>query len=285
MNMKNKVAIIGAGQVGSTLAYTLYNLNMCDILLLNHNKQKAVSNVIDIMDCSVISKRGSIKYGTYKDLDDVDIIVNCAGNSSLLKICDRNGELENSKRIAQDILNNINATNFKGIFINVMNPCDDITYIFRDLNLPYNHIIGTGTSLETCRLRSLTYSIYHNITESYVIGKHGDFNDIVCKDVLLDINSDILDNMMRLVKQRVWNIYSGKGYTNFGICNILIEIITNIIYDTGTIMCLSTLYGDLYTIFNQAVSLPCRLGKDGITEVVFDKDAKIVIDKLYGGES
>ena len=215
----------------------------------------------------------------------MDIVVNCAGNSSLLKICDRNGELENSSRIAQDIVKNINDTNFKGVFINVMNPCDDITYIFRNLHLPDNHIIGTGTSLETCRLKRIIKNTYDVVTESCIVGKHGDFNDVVCKDVLADVDSNTLNCIMTLVRRRVWDIYSGKGYTNFGICNILIELIKHIILDDGNIMCLSTLCCDSYNVSNQAISLPCRLGRDGIIQIVHDKDVEVVIDKLYGGKS
>lgn len=124
------VAIIGAGQVGSTIAYTLYNRDLCDIILINHNRCKAISNVLDILDCSIDEHIHNIRYGTYEDIDDVDIIINCAGNSSMLRTRDRNSELDNSIRIANDIISKVNNTKFKGIFINIMNPCDDVTFIF-----------------------------------------------------------------------------------------------------------------------------------------------------------
>ena len=271
------IAIIGAGQVGSTLAFCLYNLDICDILLLNHNKQKAVSNVCDIKDCS-LDKSHNIRYGVYEDLDNVDILINCAGNSSMLKTHDRYSELENSTRIANDILNNVNKTSFNGIFINIMNPCDDITYIFKDINIPNNRILGTGTALETSRLRCIVKSYFSNYTQSYVVGKHGEFNDIVCTDSLCANNKELL---IRLTRDRVWEIYKGKGYTNFGICNVLIELVKNILFDTDEMMCVSTLCTEKYDIHNQCISLPCRIGKDGITDVIINQNTKDTLEKLW----
>lgn len=279
----SKVAIIGAGQVGSTFAYSLYNSDICDVILLNHNKQKAISNVIDIQD-SLEYRTHTIRYATYEDIDDVDIIINCAGNSELLRTRDRYSEFDNSKRIAYDILSNINKTSFKGIFINVMNPCDDITYIFKDLNIPNNQIIGTGTSLETIRLRNIVKQQLNLITESFIIGRHGDFNSIVCKDVLKTMDEDKIDNLLNFTQKRVWSIYEGKGYTNFGITNILLKLVASIINNSNYLIPVSTLCGFNYGISNQCVSLPCRIGSNGIDEVDIDEDVLKTLDRLYGGK-
>lgn len=266
--MENRrIVIIGCGNVGSTVAYRLYTLGVADILLINHNSQKAISNVLDISDTPILPTP-NISYGTYKDIEPDDIIINCAGNSSMLRTLDRNSEIDNSRRIADDIINNINSTNFRGLFINVMNPCDEVTYMFRNLHLPASHIIGTGTMLETFRLRRIVYERYDVSTESYVVGNHGNKNRIVFKDILKDIEK-CPDKLLQDVQDRVWSIYAGKGFTNFGIANVLSKLICDVII-TGEAeeYCVSTFCaGDVYGIRNMCISVPCILTPEGIKEV------------------
>lgn len=275
-----RIVIIGCGNVGSTVAYRLYMLGMCDILLINHNLQKAISNVLDISDTYSLSTH-HISYGTYNDILPNDIIINCAGNSSMLRSLNRNDEIYNSKRIADDIINNINNIDFNGLFINVMNPCDEVTYMFRYLHLPTSHIIGTGTMLETFRLRRIVYERYNISTKSYVVGNHGDKSRIVFTDTLKDIEK-CPHKLLQDVQNRVWNIYIGKGFTNFGIANVLSKLIFDILTFSETEeYCISTLCADnVYEIYDRCISVPCILTLEGIKKVIYYDNVKQELDNI-----
>ncbi len=275
--MESKAVIIGCGNVGSTFAYSLYKENLCDILLINHNKCRAYSNVLDILDCEIDVGAHTISWGDYNDISPNDIVIICAGNSSLLRSCDRSSEYDNSIRIANEIINNLNLIGFNGILVNVMNPCDEITNQFRKLNVPKNRIIGTGTLLETIRLRRLVYEQYGYTTNAFVVGRHGNYNAVVC-------NTSIPETVLIDVHKRVWKIYEGKGFTNFGISNILLMVVKAILHG-GVELCVSTLCGDTYGFSNSAISVPCILGRTGIVSVPFNSKVSEALNKLFKEDS
>ena len=274
------IGIIGCGNVGSTVAYTLYKENVGDLVLLNHNKVRAYSNVLDISDTLLDPSHHSITWGDYTDVSNFDIIINCAGNSNLLRNLDRNSEFSNSQRIADDIISNLNKWNFRGLFINVMNPCDEVTYLFKDLDIPNNKIIGTGTLLETVRLRRLIYDDYNFITDSYIVGNHGVNNAIVTRDLLTAFSTSELESVLNKVHNKVWDIYSGKGFTNFGIANTVACIIHSILC-THSELCVSTLLGDTYDINSRCVSVPCILSLDGVKVDNIYKEVDIILKKIF----
>lgn len=277
------VAIIGCGQVGSTVAYTLYMYNFCDIILVNHNKVKAISNVADILDCEIERNAHTIFAGDYEDIKDVDIVINCAGDSSLLRSGNRDSEFFNSSRIAYDIINNLNKVGFHGIFINVMNPCDEITSLFKDLDTPTSKIMGTGTMLETLRLRRIVYDRYGKITNSYVVGNHGTNNIIVPEDFMLKLSSADIEHILSEVQNRVWKIYEGKGFTNFGISNVLLQLVQTIVYDLGDVYCVANLVNPISQKSGNCISVPCVIDSSGIIGVgncdkikkLFRKEAEV----------
>lgn len=264
-----KVVVIGCGNVGSTFANLLYSKDICDVMLLNHNRIKAYSNVLDISDCNISSSSHNIFEGYYSDICEDDIVINCAGNSSLLRSRTRYGELDNSLRIARDITANLKSISFNGILINAMNPCDEITYAFNGLEIDKSKLIGTGTLLETLRLRRIFYDSYKATTSSYIVGNHGDNNWVVSDEVFEKFNVDT-HAILNDVRSRVWKIYEGKGFTNFGICNALYYIVDSILNDKCEELCVSTLLANNHYIIpdNKIVSVPCILGYNGIKDVV-----------------
>lgn len=275
--MERKVVIIGCGNVGSTFAYALYKENICNILLINHNKCKANSNMLDILDCELTTSAYSIAAGDYSDIFSNDIVVICTGDSTLLRSGDRFAEYENSYRIAKDIVSNLNKINFNGILINTMNPCDEITNVFRLLNTPNNQIIGSGTLLETLRLRRIVYEKYGYKTNAIVVGNHGNNNAVFSDE-------KIPNNVLEDVHDRVWKIYNGKGFTNFGISNALIMIVKAILNDSCEEICISTLCCEKYGFINKSISVPCILGKFGVVEVKKNPKILKILNKLFKKE-
>ena len=277
----NTVAIIGCGNVGSTVANNLYQKDICDLMLLNHNKVRAESNMFDISDSPVEFNHHKIICADYSDIRDAKIVINCAGNSNLLRSKNRNSEFENSKRIADDIISNLNKYGFRGIFINVMNPCDEITYLFTGLDISKNNILGTGTSLETIRLRRIIYEEFNVYTESYIIGIHGTKNIIIPKDILLQKD---LDSLLNQVQNRVWDIYSGKGYTNFGIANSVYSIVQSILLNLNNEICVSVILDTFSSDNRCSISVPCIINSEGVADIKLYDEVKLGLNKLFKGD-
>ena len=280
--MNSVIAIIGCGNVGSLLAYKLYTTTACDIILVSHNKVKAYSNYYDIRDAQPFVCNHNISVGDYSDIANADVVINCAGDSSLLRSRNRLSEFDNSKRIANDIINNLNSVGFNGIFINVMNPCDEVTYLFRDLDIVRTKILGTGTLLETLRLRRIVHDEYGILTNSCVVGNHG-VNNLILWDS--DATNLCIDNqkVLQKVRNRVWKIYEGKGFTNFGIVDSVLLIVNAIIHDLKEELCVSTHMGSIYGVDSRCISIPCVVGSEGIVRVNRYDNVQYLIDQLFKG--
>ena len=281
--VSRRAVIIGCGNVGTTVSYNLYLQNVCDVVLLNHNSQKAISNAYDINDDIVSPSHVRVSYGSYFDIDENDIIINCAGSSAMLKSRNRASELENSIRIASDIIEKLSRITFHGIFINVMNPCDEVTWMFKDLDLPKTHILGTGTMLETFRLRRLLYEQFGMPCRSFVVGNHGTTNKIVVKDeILMRQNEVFMKELLEKVQNRVWDIYAGKGCTNFGIANVVEKLVSDILMDLCSEECVCTFCADeTYGIMDRCISVPSVISSDGIKNVIYYADVNATLQDLY----
>ena len=176
--MSSKITIIGAGSVGSTIAYTLSNQDIAsEIVLIDINKQKAEGEVLDIIQGTCFRDPISIIAGEYEDAKDSDIVIITSGiprkaGQSRLELAQVNVNV--TKQIAPEITKYCpDAT-----YIFVSNPVDILTYTFAKVSgIPENQIVGSGTILDTARLRSKLaedYSISQQNVHAYVFGEHGD---------------------------------------------------------------------------------------------------------------
>ena len=178
--MNNKVVIVGCGNVGSSFAYALLNQKTLvqELVLIDINKNKAEGDAMDLNHSLVFSpSKLSIKAGTYEDVYDAKIVCITAGlnqkpGENRLDLINKN------KVIIEDIVNNVIKNGFKGIFLIATNPVDVITEIVYEVSkFPKNKVIGSGTSLDTARLRYLIsekVDINPKNVHAYVIGEHGD---------------------------------------------------------------------------------------------------------------
>jgi L-lactate dehydrogenase len=173
-----KIAVIGAGSVGSTVAYTLLLKNLAsEIILIDVNETREEGEVMDIHDALPFVETGDIKRGDLPDAATADIIIVTAG------LPQKQGEtrLDLTKKntdILRSIASQIPAIKKSAIVILVTNPVDVITSVAQEIfDLPQNQIIGTGTGLDTARLHSeLSELLKVNASEieGYVLGEHGD---------------------------------------------------------------------------------------------------------------
>ncbi|MGN0634527.1 MAG: L-lactate dehydrogenase [Oscillospiraceae bacterium] len=255
--MGSKITIIGAGSVGSTIAYTLSNESVAsEIVLIDVNKKKLEGEVMDIMQGTGFRDPISIVAGDYSDAKDSDIVIITSG------IARRPGQtrielVQTNVDILKDITENIVREAPNALYIIVSNPVDIITYVFSKISgLPSRQIIGSGTLLDTTRLRSRLSeccSVSQRNIHAYVFGEHGDssfvpwscaeiagfefddYVDYMMKEGMLTARPD-KDQIVDFVHKSGGQIIANKGATFYAVsvsvcrlCNILLSAYNSII--------------------------------------------------------
>ncbi len=284
---KNKVAIIGCGLVGSSTAFSLVTQGICDeILLIDINKEKAYGEVLDLQNSiEYLNRNVKLKTGEYQDCSDVDIVVITAG-APPAKGETRLDSLEQSLRICKSIVEPIMASGFDGIFLVISNPVDIIAhYVYTLSGLPKNQVIGTGTAIDSARLKNFIADLVNVDPRSvygYSLGEHGDsqmvpwstvtisgklFSDII-KDNRQLVGEVDLDNLVYKTAQEGWEIYKRKGTTYYGIASACAGIIRTILNDENKIIPISTLLEGEYEESGIFAGVPTVLNRTGAYDIL-----------------
>ena len=281
---KRILGIIGAGHVGSHIAYAAGMLDAADIVkICDINEIAAASQVQDLND-AVKFMPGKVHYESagYPELGDCGIIINTAGKTSM-SAENRDNELIFTARLIISCMETVQASGFSGVFINVANPCDVITQVISESGiLPEGHVFGTGTSLDSARLTdylSQFTGLDHNSFDGLVMGEHGDSQMIpwshidfmgqpfekAAREFGIHIDREqarkhILDTARR--------IYKGKGCTEFGIGAVAASIARAVFADDKKIFMLSApLHGE-YGHTGICAGVPAVVGQNGIEKVL-----------------
>lgn len=289
MNIKNsKVVIIGAGNVGVSTAFALVNQGICDeIALIDLNEEKVLGEVLDLAHCvDYMNRNVKVKAGTYEDCRDANIVVITASAPMPKDKNDRLIMLESSKKIMKSIVGSVMAQGFDGHMIVVSNPVDIMTYYAYKLSgLPSSQVLGSGTTLDTARLR---YNIAKRIdvdprsVNAFVIGEHGDSEMVPWSTVTIggkDIYSVVRDNEERLGKDPFdiilqetirdgWEIFNRKGNTCYGIAASTVGIVKTILFNENKILPVSTLLQGQYGEDDVYISVPTIIDHSGAREIV-----------------
>ena len=204
---KRKIVIIGCGHVGVSTAFCLINQGLCDeIALIDLNEEKVLGEVLDLsQSIEYMNRNTHVKVGRYEDCEDAQIVIITASVPTPQSGNDRLKMLEPSLNVMKSIITQIKEHHFDGHLIVVSNPVDLMSYYAYKLSgLPANQVIGTGTTLDTARLK---YFIAQKIqvdprsVHAMVIGEHGDSEMIPWSTVRIggkDIYSVVQDNQSRL---------------------------------------------------------------------------------------
>ena len=276
--MKNKVVLIGCGNVGMSYAYALLNQRtyVNELVLIDLNKEKTIGEVMDLNHCLAFApSKIDIKAGDYSDCKDARIVVIAAGASQ--EVGETRMDLINkNSKIFKTIVNDVMASGFNGIFLIATNPLDVMTYItYKYSGLPTNKVLGSGTSLDTARLRYLVgekININPKNVHAYVMGEHGDSefvpwsNATVGSQNIQDFLSDTdLDYICNEVKNAAYEIIDRKGNTSYGIGVCLVRITNAILGDENVIISISAYDkdNDIY------ISTPAIINKDGVREKIY----------------
>lgn len=278
MDFMSKVAIIGLGHVGSTTAYTLVSRDLIDELVLFDKHEKIVTaEYKDLKDGQVgLNSHVEIKRPDLGELKDTDIIIFSAGKIAVQHGSgNRFDELNYTKKVAEEWGPKLKQSGFNGILINITNPCDVIARHLQELSgLPKNHVFGTGTSLDTARMKQAVsdkLGVHSNSVHGYVYGEHGvtqfvpwtkvRIGNTLMSDTLSDEDQDKLEDQ---AKQNGVDIFFGKGYTCYGIANQAALIVQTVLSDSKKVMPVSC--------FNEKEGLyigePALIGSDGVEDIL-----------------
>lgn len=282
-----KVAIVGTGLVGSSTAFSLITQGVCDeILMIDINKEKALGEVMDLKHCiEYLNRNTKIKVGDYEECSDVDIVVITAGAPPKPGQT-RLDTLDLSAKIVESIVNPIMSSGFKGHFIIVSNPVDIIAhYVYKLSGLPKSNVIGSGTSIDSARLKNFIGDLFNvdpRSVQAYSMGEHGDSQMVPWSHVYIGgkpFNKVIEDNKDRVgevdldklvldTARAGWEVYNRKGTTYYAIASATVGIIKAIINDENKIIPVSTLLDGEYGEYNVFSGVPAVLNSEGIKEVV-----------------
>ena len=283
--MSSKITVIGAGSVGSTIAYTLSNQNVAsEIVLIDINKEKVEGEVMDIAQGTCFRDPISIIAGEYEDAKDSDIVIITSG------IARKPGQTrieltQTNVNILKSITPEIVKVAPHALYIIVSNPVDIMTYVFTKISgLPENQIIGSGTILDSARLRcglSEHLNVAQNNIHAYVFGEHGDTSFIpwtgaYVSGVSLDEYYDIAksmgkevkevdkDAMLEYVQKSGGQIIKRKGATFYAVSASVCKLCSILSASSDSITTVSSMMHGEYGISGISLSMPAIVGLTGI---------------------
>ena len=255
----SKVSVIGAGLVGSSTAFSLLTQGVCDeILLVDINQERAHGEMMDLRDgIDYLGRNVKVSVGDYKDCGDADIVVITAGPPPK-EGQTRLDSLDLSKKIIDSLVGPIMDAGFSGVFLIISNPVDIIAqYVWKLSGLPKNQVLGTGTALDSARLKALIgelVGIDPRSVHAYALGEHGDSQTVpwsrvtvggkTFAEVLRDnpgrFEGVDLDKLVHDTVKAGWEILRRKGTTYYGIATTATGIIKCILHDENRIIPVST---------------------------------------------
>ena len=284
-----KVGIIGIGHVGAHVLYTLALQGISDdfvIVDLEDNEKKAIAERQDVLDSTeFLPHRVNIKIGKIEDLKDTDLIINAVGNIIALKGTNtRLSEMEFNMNAIQSYATKLKESGFKGILVNISNPCDVITkWLAEFLNLPQGHVLGTGTGLDTARLKlrlqEKTGVSTHSIT-AFMLGEHGSqqiapwsqvsFNGLL-RDKIAENDEAFKfdrDAVEKDAREGGWITYNGKFCTEYAIALTAARLARIIKYDEKEIIPVSYELNGEYGESGLFAGVPALVGRNGVERVI-----------------
>lgn len=275
--MSRKVAVIGMGHVGSTVAhYIVANGFADDLVLIDENEDKVKADALDFEDALAnLPFHTNIIVNDYAALKDTDVIVSALGNIKLQDNphADRFAELPFTREQVKKVAVKIKESGFNGIIVAITNPVDVITSLYQSITgLPKKHVIGTGTLLDSARMKRAVADKLHVDPRSvagYNLGEHGNSQFTAWSTVcVLDqpitqlaqargLDLDALDKEARMGG---WIVFKGKKYTSYGVATAAVRLVNVILSNALAELPVSNFRSE-YGVY---LSYPAVVGRDGI---------------------
>ena len=285
MESKRKVVLVGAGFVGMSMAYSLLNQGgVEELVLIDVNKDKTIGEEMDLSDgLPYAPHKMKIKAGDYSECKDANIVVITAGLAQKPGQTRLELAVVNAK-IMKEITQNVMANGFSGVFIIASNPVDLMSYVVAEVSgMPKSKVIGSGTVLDTARLRYLIaeyLQVSSKNVHAYILGEHGDSSLVPwdhcyvgCKkmiDIMKDNNHPMED--LKKIHDGVWQaaykIIEKKKATYYGIGMALNRLVHAVLNDENAILTVSTYQNNEYGQEGMYIGVPAIINKDGVQEIL-----------------
>ena len=281
-----KIAIIGAGDVGTTIAYTLQISGLVtEIVLIDINQKLAQGQIMDMNHGLFFVPPVHLTAGNYSDCRSSDVIIITAGarqktGESRMSLVERNAT------ICRSIFDEIRPYNSTAVFLIATNPLDVITQVvIKHSDLPKHQVIGLGTVLDSARFRYIISQYCHvdaRNVHAYVIGEHGDSEVILWSQVRIGgtplkefskestyaCDSIDKESVTKDIRNSAYHIIEAKGATNYGVSLAVRRIVEAIIRDENSVLTVSTLLNGEYGLDDVCLSVPCIINRKGIKSIV-----------------
>ena len=277
--MTRKVGVIGMGNVGSTVAHYIVAMGFADdLVLIDKNEAKVKADALDFEDAMAnLPFHTNITVNDYSALKDADVIVSALGNIKLQDNpnADRFAELPFTRQAVKKVAQRIKESGFKGKIVAITNPVDVITSLYQKITgLPKNHVLGTGTLLDSARMKRAVaerLNLDPRSVDGYNLGEHGNSQFTAWSTVrvlgrplteLADKRGLDLEELDKEAKMGGWTVFQGKKYTNYGVATAAVKLVNAILSDSLTELPVSN-FREEYGVY---LSYPAVVGRDGVVE-------------------
>ena len=275
--MSRKVAIIGMGNVGAAVAHGLIAQGAFDdYVLIDTNEAKVKADALDFQDAAAnLNHHANITVNSYEALADADVIISALGNIKLQDNpnADRFVELPFTSKEVIEVSKKIKEVGFKGILIAITNPVDVVTSLYQHYTgLPKERVIGTGTLLDTARMKravGVRFGVDPRSVYGYNLGEHGNSQFTAWSQVRVKGQSiskltseEVLEEIATEAMRGGHTVFYGKKYTSYGIASAAIRLALAVISDAHEELPVTNYYAPLDTY----LSYPSLVGRSGIIE-------------------
>jgi len=298
----SKISVIGAGNVGATIANDLMVQGVAsEILLVDVNKKKAIGEALDVYQGAPFHSPAIVHSGEYEEVAGSDIVIITCGMARKPGMS-RLDLAQTNVNILKDVVANVVPVAPKAVYVIVSNPVDVLTYVFHKISgLPENQIIGSGTILDTSRLQSELAKRFHispKHVHAHVYGEHGDSSFVpwslvhiannhvdVYRDSSpdrdrIDWNQDY-EEVEQFVKKSGGIIIENKGATFYAVAMSVCHICKCIFVDAGTALTVSTMMHGEYGVDDVCLSTLALVDRSGVRGKILNKLTDEEIDKLH----
>ncbi len=277
MNKQKLVIVGGGGMVGATAAYACALRSVVEeIVLIDRNADLVWGQAADINDAMGLDRNVEVRAGDYSDIATDDIVVITAGSPQMpgqtrLELIGVNAN------IMRDIVKNIMAGGAKPYLVIVSNPVDVLTYVaLKESGLPKTRVFGTGTTLDTSRLKSYladALNVDSKAVDAYILGEHGDssFSTIETAQVgevpirkYPGFTDELVDNIEQKIRDRAYRVIDTKKSTYFAIGFVISKIVSALRHSAHTVYPVCSLAEGEYGLDNVVLGLPSTISSDGV---------------------
>lgn len=277
MNKQKLVIVGGGGMVGATAAYACALRSVVEeIVLIDRNADLVWGQAADINDAMGLDRNVEVRAGDYSDIATDDIVVITAGapqqpGQTRLELVGVNAN------IMRDIVKNIMAGGAKPYLVVVSNPVDVLTYVaLKESGLPKARVFGTGTTLDTSRLKSYladALNVDSKAVDAYILGEHGDssFSTIETAQVgevpireYPGFTDELVDNIEQKIRDRAYRVIDTKKSTYFAIGFVISKIVSALRHSAHTVYPVCSLVEGEYGLDNVVLGLPSTISSDGV---------------------